>query len=89
MQTVQESDPIIAKVARRRELPVDRKSSFRFKAEIPATLVEEAARLKAGEWGVRFSEAFREIASGKTDRAKSVWRILTQGRDFRKFQVSA
>lgn len=87
MQTVQASDPIISAVERAGDLPVDKKSSFRLKAKIPVTLVEEAARIKAAEWNLRVKDAFSEIVSGKTDRAKRVWALLSDGSDYRKFQV--
>lgn len=87
VQTVQPSDPIIAAVERASDQPVDRKSSFRFKAKIPVTLIEEAARVKAVEWGVRVREAFAEIVASRTDRAKSVWALLSEGSDYCKFQV--
>jgi len=87
VQTVQESDPIIARVDRVRHDPIDRKSAFRFKASIPATLIEDAARINAKEWGIAYGEAFREIMSNRTDRAQRVWKTMTHGRDYRMFQI--
>lgn len=86
MQTVQPSDPIIAAVERHAD-QVNRKSDFRFKAKIPVTLIEEAARVKAAEWGLRVREAYAEIIESKTDRAKGVWSLLSEGSDYRKFQA--
>jgi len=59
---------------------------FRYKASIPRNVFEEACKLSAAYWGVTKADAFREITSGRTDRAKKVLMVLTEGRDFRKFQ---
>lgn len=87
VQTVQPSDPIIDAVKRLSDMPIDRSSSFRFKAKLPVTLIEEASRVKAAEWGLRPREAFAEIMSSNTDRAKRVWKVLSEGSDYRKFQA--
>lgn len=84
-ETVQDVAPIIKDVETRAK--ADKGKDFRFVASIPMTLIEEAARLNAAEWGISKADALREITSGKTDRAKSVWRTFTTGRDFRKLQA--
>lgn len=60
---------------------------FRFKAEISEVVITDFCQKYAGIWGVSPREAFSEIISGKTDRAKTAMKILTEGRDFRKFQA--
>lgn len=63
------------------------KSMLRFKANVPGTSIEDACRIEAKRWGVSFRECFSEVMQGKTDRAKSVWKILTEGRDYAKMQA--
>jgi hypothetical protein len=60
---------------------------LRFKGHVPGTMLEEACRIKSKLWGIPFRECFREVMEGKTGRAKSVWRTLTEGRDFAKLQA--
>lgn len=64
-----------------------RLKDFRFKAEISEVVITEFSQKCAGIWGVSTREAFSELINGKTDRAKKAMRILTEGRDFRKFQA--
>lgn len=63
------------------------KSSFRIKADLPFTLLDEAAKISAKTWGVSVKEAFSELMSQKSDRGKKTLKMLTEGRDFRKFQA--
>lgn len=60
---------------------------LRFKANVAGTHLEDACRIAAVVWGVKFSECFREVMQGRTDRAKGVWRTLTEGRDYAKLQA--
>lgn len=85
VETVQDVEPIFDDVARKRHLPKGK--DIRFLATIPATVVEEVCRIKASLWGVRVSDAYREVIENKTDRAKQIWAELLRGRDYRKFQA--
>ena len=60
--------------------------TFRFKASIPLNVIDEVCKIKAVEWGITKREAFSEIIINETGRAKNVWKVLTEGRDFRKLQ---
>lgn len=86
VETVQDVAPVFKSVRHRTE---NDSKDFRFKAEIPGTMIEDAARINAPLWGVPRREAFREIVANKTDRAKAVWKTFTQGRDYRKLQAKA
>lgn len=59
---------------------------FMFSASIDANVVNDVAYTAAKTWGVEVREAFAELMAAKTDRAKNLWRMLTKGRDYRKFQ---
>lgn len=61
-------------------------SDVRHIASIPGTMISDAAKFEAQRWGVSVREAFSEILANRTDRAKKVWKMLTQGRDFNKLQ---
>lgn len=65
----------------------DRKSMLRFKAHVTSTQLEAACRIEAKLWGVKFHECFREVMQNKTDRAKRVWKTLTEGSDHAKLQA--
>lgn len=60
---------------------------FRHKATIDLNILNDAAYQASKSWGVGAREAFGEIMSQKSDRAKKLLRILTEGRDYRKFQA--
>tara|TARA_R110000737_G_scaffold352232_2_gene397387 strand:- start:3975 stop:4334 length:360 start_codon:yes stop_codon:yes gene_type:complete len=60
---------------------------YKYKASISENMMNEACNQSAKTWGISRREAFAEIMGGKTDRAKSLWKILTEGRDFRKMQA--
>lgn len=64
-----------------------RYKDLKFKASVDEVNITEFCKQSAGVWGVSIREAYAEIMAGKTDRAKKVWKILTEGRDFRKFQA--
>ena len=63
------------------------KSDFRLKAKIDEVTITDFCKQCAGIWGVSIRDAFAEMMNGKTDRAKKAWKILTEGRDYRKFQA--
>lgn len=63
------------------------KSDFRYKASITGNMLDEASKINAKLWGVSVKDAFAELITQKTDRAKRVMKILTEGRDFRKLQA--
>lgn len=87
VQTTQASDQIIARVKKISNEPIDRKSSFRFKASIPGTMVDDICRINASLWGMSKREVFAEMIAARTDRSQRIWRMLTEGRDFRKLQA--
>ena len=84
VETVQDAEP---SMDRAKVLKGTGGKDFRFKASIPGVVVNEVARISARTWGLKTSEAFAELVQGQTDRAKKVWKMLTEGRDFSKFQA--
>jgi len=62
-------------------------SDYKYKASISQNMISEACNQAAVTWGISRREAFSELIGAKTDRAKKVWKILTEGRDFRKLQA--
>ena len=60
----------------------------RFKANVCGVHIEEACRIRCKAWGISYQECFREVMQGRTERAKDVWKALTEGRDFAKLQAS-
>lgn len=84
VEIVEDVEPIFERVKRQRD--AGNKGDFRFVASIPPTVIDEACRINAKTWGIRPGQVFQELMTNKTDRAKSVWRTLTHGRDYRKFQ---
>ena len=60
---------------------------YKYKASISQNMINEACAQAARTWGISRREAFSELIGAKTDRAKAVWKILTEGRDFRKMQA--
>jgi len=62
-------------------------SDYKYKASISQNMINEACAQAARTWGTSRREAFSELIGAKTDRAKKVWKILTEGRDFRKMQA--
>jgi hypothetical protein len=63
------------------------RGGFRLKASIPVTMMEDAAKISAAQWGISVKDAFSELIQTKSDRAKKVMRMLTEGRDYRKLQT--
>lgn len=88
IQVVQDAAPIIRQIKQQAQGERPR-SEMRLKARIPATMMDEAARISAKDWGVSVRDAFSEIVKQKTDRAKRTLRLLTEGRDYRKLQAKA
>lgn len=82
--TSQDVEPIFK---RAKELSQTKDKNFRSKAVIAGNVVNEACYNASKLWGVSPREAFQELVNAKTDRAKSLWKVLTEGRDFRKFQA--
>lgn len=60
---------------------------FRYKASIPMTVIDDMANKLAPKWNLRPREVYQELISSKTDRAKSIWRMLCSDREYRKFQA--
>lgn len=91
VETIEDVEPIFERVRRQRDMreysPV--KSEFRHVASIPPTVIEEVCRIKGKEWGLPTREVYSQLMQGKTSWAKGAWRMLTQGRDYRKFQSKA
>lgn len=87
VETTQDVSPIIKDV--KAIAQAGKGKDFRFKATIPSTMIEEAARINSKRWGITVRAAFTELVKGKTDRAKREMKILTEGRDFRKLQAKA
>lgn len=87
VETTQDVAPIIKQVKSIAEL--GKSKDFRFKATIPGTMLEDAAKINAKRWGISVRAAFTELVKGKTDRAKREMKVLTEGRDFRKLQAKA
>ena len=86
VETVQNVTPAIEN-AKVHGQSVNKDSFLRFKANVTGTQLEDACRIASTQWGIKFSECFREVMQGRTDRAKSVWRLLTEGRDYAKLQA--
>lgn len=84
VETIQEIDPVFELVKRNSEYS---SKDFRFKGTIPATLIDEICKVKGKLWGMNTTEAYREIMQGKTGRAKAVWKMLLEDRDYRKLQA--
>lgn len=60
---------------------------FMLKAHVDEVTLTDFVKKTAVYWGCGVKDAFSEMMTGKTDRAKKAWKILTEGRDFRKFQA--
>lgn len=85
-EVIQDCEPIIdnAKFLAQNQ---SRRSMMRFKAHVAGTSIEAASRIQAKLWGVKQHEAFAEIMQAKTDRAKRVWNVLTEGSEYSKLQA--
>jgi hypothetical protein len=86
VETVQDVAPVMED-AKALSQNVNRNSVLRFKAHVTGTQLEEACRIASKVWGITFRDCFSEVMQGKTDRAKGIWRTLTEGRDFAKLQA--
>ena len=84
IETVEDVEPTFKRVQHMRDAP--KSKDFRHVASIPQTVIEEICRLRAQDWGGKPHEVFNELMRNKTDRAQGVWKMLTLGRDYRKFQ---
>lgn len=84
VQTSQDVEPVFR---RAKELSQNQGKEFRFKAAIAGNVINAACYQAAELWGVSAKEALQEIMSSKTDRSKSLLKILSEGRDYRKFQA--
>jgi len=85
VQTVQDVEPVFAHVKQQAE---NRGRDIRYKGSVPATLIEEFAKVNAAWWGTTKQEAFAEIVGNKTDRAKRVWKLILESGDYRKLQAN-
>ena len=85
VKSTQDTAPLMARAKMLKQ--TENSKDFRFKASIPANLINDAAYRAANLWGVSAQKAYSEILAGKTDRAKKLVKMLTEGRDFRKFQA--
>lgn len=88
VEVVQAVDPIIRQLKQQvqNERPM---SGMRLKARLPVTMLDEASKISAKEWGISVKDAFSEIVKQKSERAKRALRVLTEGRDYRKLQAKA
>jgi hypothetical protein len=86
VETTQDVSPII-KTVKSIAQGQSPKSQFRFKAQIPGTMIEDTAKISAKLCGITTRDAFSELIRGKTDRAKRTMKILSEGRDYRKLQA--
>lgn len=84
VETSEDVEPIFRSVAQK---AAERTHDFHYVASIPETVITEICKVNANRWGVRAGEVFRELMENKTDRAKGVWRILTQSREYSKLQA--
>jgi len=84
VETIQDAEPIIESVQR---LTEQGNGDLRFKATIPQTIVDECCRVFGLRWGVKPTDVFQEMMLAKTKRAKSIWKMLTESRDYRNLQA--
>ena len=87
IETCQDVAPVFESVKRKKQMGQGK--DFRHKADIPLNLINETCYKTAALWGVQPADVMAELMNGKTDRAKKVWKLLTEGRDFRKLQAKA
>lgn len=86
VETVQEVDPVFDHVKDMSDTR-NRKSSFRYRATVPFTLIEDLCKTHSVLWGIKPIDAFREIMNGSTDRGKAVQKILLNDIDYSKLQA--
>lgn len=87
VETIQDAEPTIEIIQSMTE--ATRGKDLRFKASIPATIVDEICKVYAPKWGLKPHEVLSELVNSKSKRSKRVWRMLTEGRDYRKLQAKA
>lgn len=85
VQAVQDVAPVFSHVKRSSE---GKGRDMRYRGSVPATVLEDMAKISAASWGVTKIEAFREIMGNKTDRARKVWSLLLDDRDYRRLQAN-
>ena len=85
VESTSDAAPVIASVKRRAQS--ERQNDFRFKAEIDEVVFTDFCKQFSVLWGTNLKDAFAEMMLAKTDRAKLGWKVLTEGRDYRKFQA--
>jgi len=88
VETSERVDPIFDAVKYASQTQTS-KSFFRYKASIPGTLIEDIAKINAKLWDVTVRDAFSELVAARTDRAKRVMKMLTEGRDYSKLQAKS
>tara|TARA_R110000744_G_scaffold97508_3_gene188416 strand:- start:3662 stop:4021 length:360 start_codon:yes stop_codon:yes gene_type:complete len=63
------------------------KSELRLKASIPFTVLDEECKKASLTWGISVKDAFSEITSCRSGRAKTIIKKLTEDIDYRRFQT--
>lgn len=86
VQTQEDAAPVIQKAKHLAQ--TSKGKDFKYLASIPENTVNQVCYTAAKVWGVSAKEAYQEFVSGKTDRAKLLWKNLVKGRDYRKLQAS-
>ena len=84
-ETSQDAAPVIETVKRRSQTGSGKE--FKYKADIPLNTMNDICYKTAVVWGTSAADVMQELVLGKTDRAKQVWRLLTESRDYRKLQA--
>ena len=85
IETIQDVEPIFKSVKIRSQGETSK--DLKLIASIPGNIINEVCRVNAAKWGIRPSEVMAELVKNRTDRSKATWKMLTQGRDFRKLQA--
>jgi len=85
VEHVEDVEPVFKQVKQIAQTQTS-KGLLHHKASIPATVIDETCKINASLWGVSVREAFAELIQQKTKRSKSTLKMLTEGRDYRKFQ---
>ena len=84
-QSSQDVAPVIETVKRRSQYASGKE--FKYKADIPLNIMNDICYQTGKLWGVSAADVMQELVNGKTDRAKQVWRLLTESREYRKLQA--
>lgn len=85
VERVQEVDPIFDQVKQTAQNQTSK--DLVYLGEVPETLLNEIVMQCAKRWGMSVKETFSEIMQSKTDRAKMIWKMLLQDRDYSKLQA--